>query len=70
MSDLFRVCLYFEEEMLKQLVKGAESFFYFLLSVRSDRYSFINYKILYNNKGNSQTGAYFIDAFLLSSATR
>ena len=28
MSDLFRVCLYFEEEVLKQLVKGAESFLF------------------------------------------
>jgi len=43
-------------------------------AVRSDRYSFIKYEILYynnDNKGKSQTGhsAYFIDAFLVSSVT-
>ena len=44
MCNLFRACLYFEEDILTKIIKEAGFFFY----VWSDRYSFINWKILYN----------------------
>ena len=69
MCNLFRACLYFEEDILNQKEAGQLKH-YFFLNVRSDRYCFINMEILYNIKARVKLATeptQSIHAYLVSS---